>query len=183
MKNIDFPLHADYQSYNLRTALSALWLLKKEWQLKEANILSGISRIIENTGFAGRWQIVNDKPKTILDTGHNIEGLTYTMNQLKAESYEKLHFVISVVNDKDIDSILKILPKEAIYYFCKADIPRGLDANTLAEKANMQLLKGEIYKSVKLAFIAAAKNALDNDMIFVGGSTFTVAEVLPLVEL
>ena len=181
MENIELPLHADYQSYNLRTALAALWLLKKEWELKESVILSGISNMIENTGFAGRWQIVGDKPKTILDTGHNIDGLTFTMNQLKSEKYENLHFVLSVVNDKDIDSILKILPKDAIYYFCKADIPRGLDMNILAEKANELSLKGSSHKSIKEAYTIAKKNASDKDLIFVGGSTFTVAEVLPLV--
>ena len=178
MENIDFPLQADYQSYNLRTALSALWLIKKDWQLKEDRILAGIANVIENTGFAGRWQIVGESPKIILDTGHNVDGLTYTMNQLKAESYNSLHFVLGMVNDKDIDSVLKLLPISAKYYFCKADIPRGMDANILYEKAKKYGLEGDVYSSVSEAFNGAKKSANTDDLIFVGGSTFTVAEVL-----
>ena len=178
MENIDFPLNADYQSYNLRTALSALWLIKKEWQLKEANILSGISKMIDNTGFAGRWQIVEEEPRIILDTGHNVAGLTFTMNQLKTEKFEKLHFVLGMVNDKDIDSVLKLLPKFAEYYFCKADIPRGMDAQELSDKAGKLSLLGNVYSSVKEAYTAAQNNAKAQDLIFVGGSTFTVAEVV-----
>ena len=178
MEGIDLPLNADYQSYNLRTALSALWLIKKEWQLKEANILSGISKMVENTGFSGRWQIVGEDPRIILDTGHNVAGLTLTMNQLKSEKFEKLHFVLGMVNDKDIDSVLKLLPKFAEYYFCKADIPRGMDAKELSDKAGKLSLLGNVYSSVKEAYAAAKNNAKAKDLIFVGGSTFVVAEVV-----
>jgi len=178
MEGIDLPLNADYQSYNLRTALSALWLIKKEWQLKEANILSGISKMVENTGFSGRWQIVGEDPRIILDTGHNVAGLTLTMNQLKSEKFEKLHFVLGMVNDKDIDSVLKLLPKFAEYYFCKADIPRGMDAQELSDKAGKLSLLGNVYSSVKEAYAAAKNNAKAKDLIFVGGSTFVVAEVV-----
>ena len=180
MENIDFPLHADYQSYNLRTALSALWLMKKEWQLKEAMILLGIKNVIENTAFAGRWQIIDGEPNTILDTGHNVDGITFTMNQLKTEKFEKLHFVIGMVDDKDIESILKLLPKFADYYFCKANIPRGMDAKLLSDKAGKLSLLGNVFASVEEAYLAAKTNAKPKDLIFVGGSTFTVAEVVAM---
>ena len=180
-EEIEFPLKANYQSYNLRTALAALVHLSEKWQLSQELILSGVANTIKNTDFAGRWQIVSQNPKIILDTGHNVDGLTYSMEQLTQEKFEKLHFILGMVNDKDIESVLALLPRDAVYYFCKADIPRGLDASILAQKANMQSLNGEIYKSINLAFVAAKKNAQKQDLIFVGGSTFTVAEVLPLV--
>ena len=126
----------------------------------------------------GRWQLINSNPLAIADTGHNVAGIMEVTKQLAKTKFDKLHFVLSVVNDKDIEGILSLLPKYAEYYFCKADIPRGLDANILAEKARACGLKGEVYNSVKQAYQSACKNADAGDLVFVGGSNFTVAEVV-----
>ncbi len=178
LENIYFPINADYQSYNLRTALATIWSLRDTYDFNETLILEGISNTIKNTGFSGRWQVIEGNPRVIMDTGHNVDGLTYTMAQLRAEKFEKLHFVLGMVNDKDIENLLALMPNDAQYYFCKANIPRGLDASILAESANKQNMKGEVYASVPEAFEAAKKAANSDDLVFVGGSTFTVAEVL-----
>ena len=114
----------------------------------------------------------------IADTGHNVAGINEVNRQLAETKYNKLHFVLSVVNDKDIDGILQLLPKEAEYYFCKADIPRGLSADILAEKAINCGLQGKVYESVRKAYSTALDNAQEGDLVFVGGSNFTVAEVV-----
>jgi len=180
-EKIEFPLKANYQSYNLRTAMAAIGVLAEEWQLNQELILSGISNTVKNTNFAGRWQVVSQNPKIILDTGHNVEGITYTMDQLSQEKFDKLHFVLGMVNDKDINSVLALLPKDAEYYFCKADIPRGMNTDILMSKSIKFGLKGDAYSTIEEAFVQAKKNAQEQDLLFVGGSTFTVAEVLPLV--
>ena len=115
---------------------------------------------------------------TICDTGHNEAGIQFVTEQIKQTPYNKLHFIIGMVNDKDISHILKLLPVDAKYYFCKANIPRGLSQDILAEKAKSIGLNGEIFNSVHQAFEAAKNNAADDDLIFVGGSNFTVAEIL-----
>ena len=126
----------------------------------------------------GRWQVINRNPLAIADTGHNVAGINEVNRQLAETKYNKLHFVLSVVNDKDIDGILQLLPKEAEYYFCKADIPRGLDVNILTEKAHKCGLNGKAYESVRIAYATALENAQEGDLVFVGGSNFTVAEVV-----
>ena len=178
LENISFPINADYQSYNLRTALATIWSLRDKYDFNETLILEGVANTIKNTGFAGRWQVIEGNPRIIMDTGHNVDGLTYTMTQLKNEKFEKLHFVLGMVNDKDIENLLALMPNDAKYYFCKANIPRGLDASILAESANKIGMQGVIYNSVKEAFEAAKNAANSDDLVFVGGSTFTVAEAL-----
>ena len=126
----------------------------------------------------GRWQLIDRYPLTIADTGHNVAGNKEITQQLEETDFNTLHFVLSVVNDKDIDGILELLPKYARYYFCKANIPRGLSVDILAEKAAKASLKGEAYSSVTEAYQAARHNANLDDMIFIGGSNFTVAEVV-----
>ena len=153
-------------------------MLKDKFRLNNEHIHNGWRNVVSNTGLMGRWQIISRNPLAIADTGHNVAGIKEVTKQLKNTEFKDLHFVLSVVNDKDIDGILELLPKYANYYFCKADIPRGLDANTLAEKARKCGLKGEVYESVKQAYSTACINSKEGDIVFVGGSNFTVAEVV-----
>ncbi len=178
LKNLSFPLLGNYQKKNLLTIICALDILRNIFNIEEHHICEGLKKIVKNTGLMGRWQLINTNPLAIADTGHNVAGIKEVTEQLKNTEFKNLHFVLSVVNDKDIEGILELLPKYAEYYFCKADIPRGLDANLLAEKARMCGLKGEVYDSVKQAYQSACKNATFGDLVFVGGSNFTVAEVV-----
>ncbi|MBO5810796.1 MAG: bifunctional folylpolyglutamate synthase/dihydrofolate synthase [Bacteroidales bacterium] len=178
IKDLKFPLLGNYQKKNLATIICALDILKNKFDISENNICNGLLNVVKNTGLMGRWQVINRKPLAIADTGHNVAGINEVKSQLAETKFEKLHFVLSVVNDKDIEGILELLPKKAEYYYCKADIPRGLDANILAEKASNCGLKGNVYNSVKEAYASACANANDGDLVFVGGSNFTVAEVV-----
>ena len=167
-----------YQQKNLTTVMCALDLLRDKFNLTEDHIRDGIGKVISNTHLMGRWQILNSDPLTIADTGHNVAGITEVVQQLAQMNYNKLHFVLGMVNDKDIESVLQLLPRNADYYFCKADIPRGLDANILAKKAFDMGLRGMVYESVNHAYRSAVNNARFGDVVFVGGSNFTVAEVV-----
>lgn len=172
-------LKGSYQKKNIQTVSVALKILQNQgWNISQENISKGIANTISNTGLMGRWQILNETPKVICDTGHNKEGLELVMAQLKAERFEKLHIVLGVVSDKDLKSILPLFPKAATYYFCKPKIPRGLDASLLAVRALEFGLKGSEYITVDSAYQSALKQASDEDLIFVGGSTFVVAEVV-----
>jgi len=167
------------QEKNAATVLCAINLLKKDvFSIPSEAVYRGFRYVIENTGLMGRWQIVGQHPKIVLDTGHNIAGIEYIVRQLQSEKYDSLHIVFGMVKDKDINSILKLLPQEALYYFTQANIPRALDAHQLAEYAAIFNLKGNIYSTVNEAFSAAKQNATEKDFIFVGGSTFVVAEAL-----
>lgn len=178
LKDLRFPLLGNYQKKNLATIICALDLLRDKFDITERHILEGLSKVVSNTGLMGRWQVINKKPLAIADTGHNVAGINEVNRQLAETEYKKLHFVLSVVNDKDIDGILQLLPKEAEYYFCKADIPRGLSVDILADKAKAAGLSGEKYNSVREAYSSALANAAEGDLVFVGGSNFTVAEVV-----
>ncbi len=179
---LNFPIKAKYQLKNLQTAIAGLFLLQKEWKLTKQCIIDGLENISQNTSFAGRWQQISDKPKIILDTGHNVDGLTYTMNQLRNISYNNLHFVFGMVSDKDIEKILELLPKDAQYYFCQANIPRAMDKKYLSQQALRFGLSGNIFPSVANAYNNAVNNCKSDDLLFVGGSTFIVAEVVALVQ-
>ncbi len=126
----------------------------------------------------GRWQLLGKNPPILADSGHNIHSLQNTILQIQKQSYNKLHIVLGFVNDKNLDKVLPLFPSHAIYYFCRPNIPRGLDANVLQEQALNYSLTGEIYPSVKEALQSASQNADNQDFIFIGGSTFVVAEVL-----
>jgi len=126
----------------------------------------------------GRWQTLSHNPLTIADIGHNPDGIREVLEQIALTRYKKLHFVIGVVNDKDVQTMLSKLPKDAIYYFCKANIPRGLDAGELALKAEEFNLQGNVFNSVKEALNSAQKSAAPDDLVLVGGSAFVVAEVV-----
>jgi len=178
MEDLEIPLMGNYQQKNLTTVMCALDLLRDKFNLSEDDIREGISKVIRNTHLMGRWQILCKDPLTIADTGHNVAGIKEVVRQLAEMNYGRLHFVLGMVNDKDIDSVLHLLPHNAEYYFCKADIPRGLDANILAEKAFELGLNGMVFESVSHAYRSAVNNAHFGDVVFIGGSNFTVAEVV-----
>ncbi len=178
LKELKYPLLGNYQKKNLATVICALDILRDSFKIEERHIINGLANVIKNTSLMGRWQVINRNPLAIADTGHNVAGINEVNRQLAETKYNKLHFVLSVVNDKDIDGILQLLPKEAEYYFCKADIPRGLSADILFEKATNSGLKGKVYESVRNAYSSALANAAEGDLVFVGGSNFTVAEVV-----
>jgi len=175
--NISLDLLGDYQKKNLFTTITTLQIVRDQLDISTEDIINGLSNVIANTGLKGRWQIISDAPKVICDTGHNKEGLSYIVNQLKNENFEKLHIVWGMVNDKDIDSVLELLPKTAKYYFTKASIPRALNEITLMRQAKTVGLQGSAYANVELALKKAKEAANENDIIFIGGSTFVVAEI------
>lgn len=176
--NLKLDLTGKYQLKNCCTVLQTLELIQSKFPVKNRDIRSGLKNVKSNTGFAGRWQMLSSKPLIIADTGHNEDGIKEIVQMLQTIRYRKLHFVLGMVNDKAIDKILKLLPEEAVYYFCKANIPRGLDALQLSEQAGRFHLNGVVCSSVKGALRMAKKNAGNNDLVFIGGSTFTVAEVV-----
>lgn len=177
--NLSCELKGDYQRKNIPTVLETIPALRAAGlQITDEQVRTGISRVITNTGLHGRWQTLAQSPLTICDTGHNIDGITEIVQQLQKCQYERLHFVIGMVNDKDVDHVLCILPKDAIYYFTKASIPRAMNEEILAEKAQAAGLHGTCYPTVATAYEAARQNATKQDMIYIGGSTFVVAEVL-----
>ena len=172
-------LIGSYQSKNIKTVVQTVKQLQgKGFKISKKNIKQGLLKVVKNTGLLGRWQILKERPKVVCDTGHNREGLIYVMQQLSNETFESLHIVFGVVNDKDLRSILDLLPKKATYYFCKPNIPRGLDAEELQQTFSSYKLKGRAYKSVNEAYNSALNNARKDDFIYVGGSTFVVAEII-----
>jgi len=173
------PLSGKYQQKNLATVIGTLEKIRETGlNIKEEHIVSGVSKVVKNTGLMGRWQTLSHHPLTIADIGHNPDGINEVLEQIALTPHSTLHFVIGVVNDKDVKSMLAKLPKNAVYYFCKADIPRGLDAGELAILAESCSLKGSSYSGVKAALQAAQQNAGTNDLVVVGGSAFVVAEVV-----
>jgi len=178
-KNLSLDLLGIYQKKNLSTVLTAVEQLRGQgFLISDEAILDGLNKVVLNTGLKGRWQILSESPLTICDTGHNEGGIREIVNQLKLISYHKLHFVIGVVDDKDIAGILSLLPHKASYYFTNANIPRAMDGNQLMKRAAYFNLIGESFETVELAIAAARKNAGVDDLIFIGGSTFVVAEAL-----
>ena len=170
-------LLGDYQISNAKTAVAVIKGLDK-FNVSELNIIEGLINVAKNTNLKGRWQILQENPKVICDTAHNAEGLKIVINQLKKENYKKLHIVLGVVSDKKLEDVLPLFPEEAIYYFCKPNIPRGMSEDVLLEKSINFNLKGKKYSSVKKALKSALLNANQEDTIYVGGSTFVVAEII-----
>ncbi len=172
-------LKGSYQPKNIKTVVESIKILqKKGYNITENHIKDGLNNVVKNTSLLGRWQVLNEKPKIVCDTGHNKEGLKYVMKQLQNEYFEDLHIVFGVVNDKDLNSIMGLLPRKATYYFCKPEIFRGLDAHLLKSAFSPLGLYGRVYKSVNEAYSEAVKQAKDTDFIFVGGSSFVVAEII-----
>jgi dihydrofolate synthase / folylpolyglutamate synthase len=179
LTNIDLELKGNYQQKNLATVLTVIKKLKETgFNIKETNFREGLRNVISQTGLLGRWQEIGKNPRIICDTGHNEAGIRFVIKQLTNEPHDQLHIVFGMVNDKDVDLILSILPPDAVYYFTKASVERALDEKILKEKAALFHLKGESYQTTREALVTAKSNAKANDLIFVGGSTFVVAEVV-----
>ena len=171
-------LLGDYQIHNKKTVLQTIELLQAQFKIEENHIMLGLKNVILNTGLLGRWQILKQKPFVVCDTAHNSHGLKVVVSQISKHQFETLHVVLGVVNDKDLDTILPLFPKNAKYYFCKPNLPRGLNAELLQDKAANFGLQGEVFDSVSSAYISALDVAQDTDFIYIGGSTFVVAEIV-----
>ncbi len=185
-EELSIDLAGNYQIKNICTVLQTLENLNKKFpKINENAIISGLRKVSLNTGLQGRWQVIGRNPLTIADVAHNEAGIKSIIEQLNCllinyttSNAPKLHIVFGIVNDKNPTSILSILPKHAAYYFCKADIPRALDADELKRIASSLFINGENYSSVKEALLAAQTKAAKEDIVFIGGSTFVVAEVI-----
>lgn len=176
----DYPsdLMGDYQKQNKKTVVKAVDVLKKHFSISEDAVKNGLLNVVKNTGLRGRWEQIHSSPLAIADTAHNSHGLKPAMAQLTGLEFNRLHIVFGVVNDKNLDEVLPLLPKDALYYFAKPGVPRGLDAQILAVAARKYGLNGKIFESVAGAYQAALQQAAPNDVVYVGGSTFVVAEIL-----
>lgn len=170
-------LLGSYQSGNVKGVLAVLEVLKG-FQVTREHIEKGLLNVVRNTGLKGRWQLLNRKPKVIADTAHNREGLQIVLKQIKNEEYKKLHIVLGFVKEKKLGDILPLFPKDAEYYFCSPKIDRGLGVEKLFEEAIEFGLKGTVYGSVSEAYDAALLNSDEDDFIYIGGSTFVVAEII-----
>jgi dihydrofolate synthase/folylpolyglutamate synthase len=168
-----------YQQKNLATVLKTVDVLRgKDFDLKQEHVLKGLSKVKENTGFAGRWQVLGENPLILCDTAHNREGISINMEQISKMNFDKVRFVLGFVNDKSLDQILSLFPVDAEYYFTKADIPRALDEHELERQAIKRGLHGKSYGTVKEAYQQAREAAGQKDLIYVGGSTFVVSEII-----
>ncbi|WP_330441800.1 bifunctional folylpolyglutamate synthase/dihydrofolate synthase [Flavobacterium sp. C4GT6] len=181
--DVDFPFYesdltGDYQKQNRKTVLATINVLKHHFNITEEVLVKGLLNVVKNTGFMGRWQIIHQNPIAVCDTAHNSHGLKIVLNQIAQQKFKDLRIVFGVVNDKDLTEILPLMPKNAIYYFCKPNVMRGLDAKNLQDKFLGYDLKGKVYSSVADAYKNALADADQTDFIYVGGSTFVVAEIL-----
>ena len=178
-KDLVSLLSGNYQLKNIATIFCAIEELGKiGYSFSEEEIRKGFLNLQTNAPIMGRWQVISNNPLTICDTGHNEDGLGYVLEQIKQTPHSNLHFVLGMVGDKDIDKVISMLPKNAYYYLSKADIPRGLEIEVLSKKIEQVGLNYSSFPSIREALFMAQKNAKNNDLVFVGGSTFTVAEVI-----
>lgn len=176
---LESDLKGSYQLKNIKTVIQSVNVLRQsDFKISDFQLKKGLLNVSKNTGLKGRWQILSLEPKIVCDTAHNKEGLTYVMQQLQLETFSKLHIVFGVVNDKDLNSIINLLPKTATYYFSKPNVQRGLDVKILKATFAENNLIGEAYSSVEEALDNAKKAANKEDLIYVGGSTFVVAEAI-----
>ena len=167
------------QVKNTQTILTAVRILQeKGYHIEKEHVYQGFAEVCRLTGLMGRWQILQEQPKMICDTGHNKAGIEYIVKQLSAQDYRQLRIVLGMVNDKDISGVLAMLPKEATYYFTKASVSRALSEEKVKELAQQAGLQGNTYPNVEEAVQAACSEAHPDDLIFVGGSTFIVADLL-----
>jgi dihydrofolate synthase/folylpolyglutamate synthase len=174
----EIGLEGDYQVKNIQTVFQAFRVLREVINNDDKIIQHGILKVVANTGLLGRWQIMARKPLIICDTGHNKEGLEYVVNQLAKIKNNRLHIVLGFVSDKDLSAVLPLFPEKATYYFTKASVPRALDEKILMAEAASWNLKGTCFPDVQSAVRAARANASDSDLIFIGGSTFVVADAI-----
>lgn len=179
LKKVHSELTGIYQHKNLKTVAASVKLLREQgFKISNKAFHKGLKNVVSQTGIMGRWQKLYTSPLAYCDTGHNIDGIKEVLAQIALTKHKKLHFVLGVVSDKKIEPVLNILPKNASYYFCRPQIPRGLSELELMNKAIASGLEGNAYKSVKSAYKAALQQAKSKDLVFVGGSTFVVAEVV-----
>ena len=177
--DLQLDLPGTYQLKNVKTVLSAVEQLRLQgFVITTEHLQTALRQVKTLTGLHGRWEVLSTHPLTICDTGHNPDGIQEVLKNIAATPYEHLHFVMGMVNDKDISKVLAMLPKNATYYFCKPDIPRGLEAESLQQQAEAFGLHGDTYPTVKQALQSAQKAAKKADLVFVGGSTFVVAEIV-----
>lgn len=179
IKKLQSSLPGIYQQKNIAGVLQSIEILKnKNYRITDQSIFDGIKNVKQETGLRGRWDCLSKNPMVIADTGHNEDGIKQILEQLKLIKYNKLNWVWGMVNDKDASKVFSILPKDASYYFCKPNIPRGLDAATCKLEASKYGLFGEAYESVRSAYKTALENSKKDDLVLIAGSTFVVAEVL-----
>jgi len=181
LPNYTSDLTGSYQVENVRTVAAALNILNHP-QITEQHIIDGLKHVVQNTGLAGRWQVIQHQPKVICDTGHNKDGLTRIIEQLESETYNKLHIVFGQVGGKKTEETIELLPREAEYYLCAPSVIRGLPVGQLAELFKQEDLSYKTFNSVQDAYSAALQNAVETDLIFVGGSTFVVADLLAFIQ-
>jgi dihydrofolate synthase/folylpolyglutamate synthase len=175
---IELDLKGNYQQKNLFGILQALKVLRNlGYEITQNHIKKGLIKVIKNTGLKGRWQQLGTNPIVICDTGHNEDGIKCIIDQINEYVYNQLFMVIGMVNDKELSKVLSMLPKDAYYFFVQANIPRAMSANDLYAKGNEAGLIGEVVEDVNLAITEAKKKATKDDLIFIGGSTFVVAEI------
>lgn len=177
--NYACPLQGSYQLHNFKTVHLSLQVLQQMGlKISKESIVKGFENVIKNTGLLGRWQVLQKAPKIVCDTAHNVNGLQYTMQQLQLETYDQLHLVLGFVSDKDLGNILSLFPKNAKYYIAKPNVPRGLDVDVLHQQMQAFGLVAESFSSISKAFLKAKQNAQIHDLVYVGGSTFVVAEII-----
>lgn len=170
-------LGASYER-NIGTVLAAIELLQdKGYKIDQTAVAAGLKSACRNTSFKGRWQQISDQPLTFCDIGHNVQAIGAMLIQLGKYQYDQLHVVWGMSNDKPVDDVLSLLPKDAKYYFCAADIPRAMDPHSLSVQAKENGLDGEVYGNVVAAINGARSNAELSDLILIGGSVFVVAEI------
>lgn len=180
-KNLRGELRGLCQEKNTNTILSAIRLLVKSgYRIGDADVRKGFAGVCELTGLAGRWQKLHDRPVVVCDTGHNVGGIAYIVEQLKLQKCKTLRIVMGMVNDKDVSGVLSMMPETARYYFTQASVKRALPAEKVRELAAAYGLEGEAYPSVKAAYQSALDQSEADDFIFVGGSSFIVADLLSL---
>ncbi len=170
-------LLGEYQQQNIGGVVATIKLLEN-FEVPETAIINGLQKVVENTGLLGRWQVLQENPMVVCDTAHNKEGLYYVLKQIAKQEYDRLHIVLGFVNDKDVKNVLALFPREAKYYFVKPNISRGMPVEQLAELAASQGIEGKSFSTVKKGLKAALAEANNNDFVYVGGSTFVVAEIV-----
>jgi len=176
---LECDLKGTYQRHNIKTVIQSVKVLRDSgYKISNADSKTGLRNVVNTTGLKGRWQVLDTQPMIVCDTAHNKEGLTYVLQQLQSIVYTKLHIVFGVVNDKDLSSIIPLLPQNATYYLSKPNVQRGLDAEVLKNSFVKSGLIGKSYKSVNEALNSAKAMASNDDLIYVGGSTFVVAEII-----
>jgi dihydrofolate synthase/folylpolyglutamate synthase len=178
--DIDFELKGNYQEKNKQTILCAIKTLTAHTALRitDEHIARGMARVCENTGLMGRWQTISERPKAVCDTGHNLAGWQYLAPQIRSQKCKTLRIVFGMVDDKDIDSVMDLLPTDAVYYWTQADNHRAISSETVKQKGDMRQLRGQAFASVALAYDKAVADAATDDFIFVGGSSYVVADLL-----